>query len=653
MGAEASNFQYTVEVPGSSKPGSTPIYLHPKAKPYLTTGLSSNALTVFEILEHSTKTSPGQPFLGTRQDSTYTWKTYQQIFDQSTQLGLFFSSVGIQANENLGIFSKNREEWIIVDLACVTQSIVSVPLYEMLQESDLQVIIEETELKLIACPEYLLKKLIKFREDGKITCLKYVLIFEGTDEECICRAAEAGITLFEFSDVLKKQYDGTVVPPSSNSIFTICYTSGTTGRRKGAMITHSNIISTIAGVSSESFSFNSSDIHLSYLPLAHMMERIFIYTLINSCSSVGFFSGDTSKIKEDLNVLKPTVFISVPRLYNRFYELIIQEFNSATGINRILISKALSSKMGNYHNYNQVNSSIWDKLVLSGVRNTLGGRVRLMATGSAPITGEVLTFLRIVFSCPIIEGYGQTESCAASFLTLPNDLDCGNIGGPIANLEAKLIDVPDMKYFSSDTDESGHSQPRGELCLRGPAVFIGYYKNSLDTQEALDDEGWLHTGDIAIRLSHNGAFKIIDRKKNFFKLAQGEYVAVEKIESVYMRSEFVSQIFVYGDSFQSYLIAVVVPDRGFFLSWADEKGVQMNFEDACCDQRFKQEVLDDMQVKALEAGLYGYEQVKKIYLDSRSWTENDFLTPTFKMVRMKLKMNYQAVIAEMYSEALE
>ena len=653
MGAEASNFQYTFEVPGSAKPGQTGIFLHPQAKPYLTTGLKSGASTVYEIFENSAKLYHDLPFLGTRYESTYVWKTYKQVFELSHQLGLFLVSIGVTASSHLGIFSKNREEWIITDLACATQSIISVPLYEMLQDSDLQAIIEETELSVIACPSYLLPKLFKYKKDSKIQNLSLCIVFDDLSPEHLQEANEIGIALHQYSNIFNSSYEGVAMPPSPASTYTICYTSGTTGRRKGAMITHSNAIATIAGISSLEFSFNNTDSHLSYLPLAHMMERIFFINLIEVGASTGFYSGDTSKIKEDLNILKPTVFISVPRLYNRFYELIIQEFNAATGINRILISKALASKIGNYHNYHQVNSSIWDKLVLSGVRNTLGGRVRLMATGSAPITGEVLTFLRIVFSCPIIEGYGQTESCAASFMTLPHDLDCGHIGGPVVNLEAKLIDVPDMKYFSTDTDESGNPQPRGELCLRGPAVFSGYYKNKLDSEEVLDSEGWLHTGDVAIRLNNNGAFKIIDRKKNFFKLAQGEYVAAEKIESVYMESEFVSQIFVYGDSFQSYLIAVVVPDEGFFRSWAQDHGIAAGFEEGCRDDEFRSALLQDMQVRATEAGLFGYEMVRKVYLESNPWTENDFLTQTFKLIRNKLKVNYQGVIAEMYSEAID
>ena len=277
-----------------------------------------------------------------------------------------------------------------------------------------------------------------------------------------------------------------------------------------------------------------------------------------------------------------------------------------------------------------------------------------MLTGSAPITGEVLTFLRIVFSCPIVEGYGQTESCAASLTTMPNDLECGHIGGPIPNLEIKLIDVPEMKYLSTDTDIMGNKSPRGELCLRGPTIFKGYLNKIDDDDDVIDQEGWLHTGDIVMRLSHNGAFKIIDRKKNFFKLAQGEYVAAERIEHIYIKCDLISNIFVYGDSFQSYLIAVVVPNENFIRKhWGTDKNLEgLTFEEICMRQDLKKNIIEEMENKATDERLYGYEKVQKIYLEHKMWSTANLLTPTLKLMRYQAKMDYQGVIAELYSEQL-
>ena len=390
--------------------------------------------------------------------------------------------------EFIGIYAKNRIEWLLTDFACIYQGITSVPLYEMLQPDSLEAVFSEVPIRIIACSENLVNNLLKFKNEGKVPFLAHIIIFEKISEEILLKANQANVTLHSFYDIINSDLEGQDHPPTPDSIFTICYTSGTTGRRKGAKIAHKNLVATIAGILNNNFSFNSDDCHLSYLPLTHMLERLAVYTIIQCGAKIGLYGGDSLKIRNDLVLLKPTIFISVPRLFNRIYELIIQQFNSSTGLNKMLIGKALGAKMSNYHNYQQIASTVWDKLVFENVRKTLGGKIRFMVTGSAPITGEVLTFLRVVFSCPIVEGYGQTESCAASFVTLPQDLECGHIGGPLPNLEAKIIDVPEMKYLTNDLDVMGNKAPRGELCIRGPTVFVGYYQKN-DNEEVLDQDG--------------------------------------------------------------------------------------------------------------------------------------------------------------------
>lgn len=183
----------------------------------------------------------------------------------------------------------------------------------------------------------------------------------------------------------------------------------------------------------------------------------------------------------------------------------------------------------------------------------LGGRVRRMLTGSAPINPDTLDFLKVCFCCPIHEGYGQTESCAASCLTSGLDSKAGHVGGPLSCIRIRLRDIPEMEYLSTDEN------PRGEICYQGNSIFKGYFKNPDKTKEALSEDGWLHSGDVGMILP-NGSIRIIDRAKNIFKLAQGEYVAPEKLENVYCQSPYVAQIFVHGESTESWLMAVVVPE---------------------------------------------------------------------------------------------
>ena len=294
----------------------------------------------------------------------------------------------------------------------------------------------------------------------------------------------------------------------------------------------------------------------------------------------------------------------------------------------------------------QTPNALFEKVVFSKLRAKLGGRVRYMSTGSAPISAEVMEFLRIAFGC-VLEGYGMTESACVISKTAQDDFTTGHVGAPAPCCEIKLVDVPEMRYTKND-----HPHPRGEICVRGPSVFRGYYKNDAETADVVDRDGWLHTGDIGTWLP-GGRLKIIDRKKNIFKLAQGEYVAPEKIENVYARNKFVAQSFVYGDSLQAHLVAVVVPDEEVLMPWAAAKSSEfkgMSFKDLCADERVKAHVLKSMIATGNDAGLKGFEQVRAIRLcDELFAVENGLITPTFKLKRPQARERFQRDIDEMYA----
>ena len=648
---------YSLEIPGTSTQGSSGIFVSPRARPYLAGWLPTRASTLYQSFKASVESFPDRPFLGTRKDSQYTWRTYQEVEDMASKFGYGLASLGLSERDSeglafVGIYAKNREEWVITDLGCISQNLATVPLYDVHKAENIKFIVDQTQMKCMAFSHDKLSTIVDMRRQGGLQSLTTLIQYEDLTEEDRAKTSDTDLRIFSFKEILSLASSGTESPPEAESVFTICYTSGTTGNPKGAVITHSNLISTMAGIRDSGFVFSEKDSHLSYLPLAHMLERAIVHYMVQVGGSVGFYAGDVTKIQEDLAILKPTIFISVPRLYNKFYEYLIHQFSQEKGLRKALLDKALSSKMSNYHQYGVLESRVWDRLIFNRVKNSLGGRVRFMLTGSAPIPPEVLRFLKVVFSCPIVEGYGQTETCAASLATYPEDPECGHIGGPITTVEVKLVDVPEMKYSTSDLDETGKPQPMGELCMRGPTVFKGYYKDSEATQENIDEEGWVHSGDIAVRLSHNGAFMIIDRKKNFFKLAQGEYVAAEKVETVYLESPYVSQIFVHGDPHQFYLVAVVVPNEDHIRShWCSQNEVPQNtpLEELCKNLKLKQDILTDMQTKAKQAKLFGYEQVKKIYLESKPWTPQDLLTPTQKLMRQKARSEYLEVLSEMYS----
>ena len=265
-----------------------------------------------------------------------------------------------------------------------------------------------------------------------------------------------------------------------------------------------------------------------------------------------------------------------------------------------------------------------------------------MITGSAPVAAEVLEFFMVCLSCDIREGYGQTETTAATWLTRKGERRAGHVGGVNKCVEFKLVDIPEMNYTSND------KQPRGEICVRGAPIFTGYFKDKKNTDEAIDAEGWHHTGDAGL-LEDNGALRIIDRKKNIYKLSQGEYIAPEKIENVYLRCPLLSECFVYGESLQRYNVALIVPNKDVLMKIAGDKGIKGSFEELCENPVIKKLILDKIQEQGKHDGLFGFEQVKKINLHPVSFATLGLVTNTMKLQRHLAKKAFEKEIAAMYS----
>lgn len=306
-----------------------------------------------------------------------------------------------------------------------------------------------------------------------------------------------------------------------------CYTSGTTGDPKGAKMSHAGFVATQHLHEYAKIPFCEEDVSISYLPLAHIFEQCnFVFSLITGYAH-GFYSGDPLKLLEDIAVLKPTFFVSVPRILNRVHGKIMDGVNAAGGFKKYLFNKAITDKTYNLMNKGSFTSSLYDKVVFKKVRDLFGGNLKYLITASAPINGDVLTFFKIALSIHVYEVYGQTECNGPATLTMAADPTAGHVGGLIPTTKIRLRDVVEMGYLATD------NPPRGELQLQGSNLFRGYFKNEEKTREALTEDGWLCTGDVAI-INPNGSIKIVDRAKNIFKLAQGEYIAPEKLENIYV-----------------------------------------------------------------------------------------------------------------------
>ncbi|XP_041317187.1 long-chain-fatty-acid--CoA ligase 5 isoform X3 [Pyrgilauda ruficollis] len=587
-----------------------------------------DAKTLYEVFQRGVSISGNGDCLGYRKPKQpYQWLTYKQVLDRAKYLGSGLLQKGCQPSSSqfIGIFAQNRPEWIISEYACYTYSMVAVPLYDTLGPEAIVYIVNKADISVVICDTPAKAEvLLKNCEDKKTPCLKIIVLMDLFDKELKDRGVKVGIEILSLQEIeeLGRNNIREPVPPKPEDLSVVCFTSGTTGNPKGAMLTHQNVVSNAAAFlrcTENTIECTSSDVAISYLPLAHMFERV-VQTVIFSCGAkVGFFQGDIRLLTDDMKTLKPTLFPVVPRLLNRIYDKIQSGAN--TPVKNFLLKFAVFMKMAEIKQGIIRNDSIWDKLVFKKVQENMGGRVRIMVTGAAPISPSVLTFLRAALGCQIFEGYGQTECSAGSTFSMPGDWTTGHVGAPLACNIIKLDDVEEMSYFSSNNE--------GEVCIKGPNVFKGYLKDPEKTAEAIDKDGWLHTGDIGKWLP-NGTLKIIDRKKNIFKLAQGEYIAPEKIENVYIRSPTVAQVFVHGESLRSYLIGIVVPDAEMLPEFAAKLGVKGSFEELCKNP------------------------VKDLYIHTELFSvENGLLTPTLKAKRGDLVKYFQKEIEALYSSTQE
>ncbi|CEP11641.1 hypothetical protein [Parasitella parasitica] len=661
----------TYEVPGSRSPGQTGIYRNAQ-RPVVEESFSPKVKSMIDVFNNGLKVSKDRPCLGVRsvknaqtgERGPYVWQTYRQVSHRITNFGsglLNYLNHTMNdtrtANIPIGIWSVNRPEWTIADLGCSSYSLYTVALYDTLGPDTVEFVVNHAELETVVCSGDHIADLLKLRH--KLPNLKTIISMDTIEEVAhpgaasksdIVKAwaAEKNVNLvdFNFIEELGKKNRRTYNYPKAEDLACIMYTSGTTGMPKGAMLTHGNFVSALSA-SYQSFGGTSDDSSISYLPLAHIFGRVCDMLCLCIGGRLGYFSGDMMILVEDIQEMKPTIFASVPRLLNRVYGKIVASTVNAPGVTGALARRGIATKLANLEAGKGYTHPFWDRLIFNKVKSALGGHVRILVTGSAPIGKDVMQFLRVALCCDIREGYGATETCAASTIHYPNEFKAGHIGAPFTCNEVKLVDVPEMSYLSTDP------YPRGEICIRGPNVFKGYYKDAEKTKEAIDEEGWYHTGDIGL-VNERGSIVIIDRKKNIFKLAQGEYIAPEKIENVYAKDPIIGQIYLHGDSLQSSLVAIVVPDPETLATTVQAKlphihAKKLSFPELCKVPEVVALVLNQMTKVGKKAELRGFEQAKALYLESEPFAvENDLLTPTFKVKRPQAKKIYEEKIAELY-----
>ncbi|GFT34204.1 long-chain-fatty-acid--CoA ligase 1 [Nephila pilipes] len=622
-------------------------------------GASNNPEQYFQFLDDKTHTvcdtvvtglhkSTSGECLGLRsplQTGKYKWINYSEVSERKDYIGSGLLKLGIHHSQEamVGICTRTRPEFVLVMLACSRYSMVLVPLYHCFGSENMTYIIDQVKMEALFCEDS--KFAMEILESKKLyPALKHIVLIDANEEEIAELSAsypEMNIISLKDLEISGKLNLQKPEKPKPDDLFCICYTSGTTGIPKGVKVTHRNILSCIASLDAvlgESIPKRGS--LMCYLPCAHIYEIINeVYCLFHGCQ-LGFYSGSTDTLLGDIAELKPVVLPLVPKLMNLIYSGVKKKIGQ-NRLRRYLLHLSLQQKERTLQKGIVSKTAIWDKLVFSKIQKTLGDSIQLIFTASAPVSREVMQFFRCSMGCLVFEVYGLSEVGAAA-MTLMSEHDSGFVGPPLPCNHIKLVSVPEMSYVA-EKDE-------GEICIKGANVFSGYFNNEEATVEAIDANGWYHTGDIGKWLP-NGALKIIDRKKHIFKLAQGEYIFPDKIENTYLESHIISQIYVDGNSDQEFLVGVIVPDTKAFLSWAQEEGFTGDLETLCQNKELKKALLNMLQKVGKERHLTSIQQVGNIYLTTEPFSqENGLLTPTMKLKRTGARKKFEQVFQKLYEE---
>ncbi|KAJ3432769.1 long-chain-fatty-acid--coa ligase [Anaeramoeba flamelloides] len=602
--------------------------------------------TLHHLFERAAKKYPKNPFIGERTTSTengkiqygkYQWINYKDFQPRKNQFGSALLKKGLKKGDSLGIWAPNKIHWKLAEQACYSFGFVVVSLYDTLGPESSVHILNHSSIKMVVCDKNKIPKLIEMKDD--CPALELIVSMDSDyDRELKKSAKKKGIRIISSSQMLtvgKKNFEeDQIVIPEPDTLATIMYTSGTTGLPKGVLLTHENILAAAVGADLGSgFVSSGNDSFISFLPLAHIFERVIHVWLIYHGARIGFYCGNVRLLVNDIAELQPTLMAGVPRVFSRIYDRVLATIEKKGGISKWMFNKGFKSKSKKLTK--NKDSAFWNSLVFKKTKKRLGGKVRMVISGSAPLSKEHHNFLRVCFTPHVIQGYGLTETAAGGAIGNLYNVLVGDIGAPKPCIEIKLVDVPEMEYYAKDNT--------GEIWLRGPSVFKGYYKDPEKTKEVITKDNWFKTGDIG-RFNKNGTLSIIDRKKNIIKLAQGEYISVESLENCFIQHKNVAQIWVFGNSFESYPVAIIVPDFDSLEIKDDDEKVEY-----CKNEDNIKQFEKDIKELALKFGLKGFEIPKKLYLEPVLFTiESNLLTDTQKLKRFQLKKKYEEIIKELY-----
>jgi len=549
-----------------------------------------------------------------KEGGAYQSLTKQEFKNRVYNFAAALQELGVQKGDRVLLLSENRLEWAISDYAILSLGAVTVPIYP---SDTIQ-----------------FKKIQKIRD--KIPKIEHLISMDKTESDDVIswdKAIETGKSrLEEKPDAIDKEIEKV----TREDLASIIYTSGTTGLPKGVMLTHGNFLSNVEG-SLQSISVSHEDTFLSFLPLSHVFERMAGHFLAFYAGSTIAYAESIETVADNLREVRPTVMTSVPRFFEKIYGRLLESLEESSLIKKKIFFWAVEvGKKANVYlqrgrplnGFLKFKYNIADKLVYSKLKERVGGRIRFFVSGGAPLSREINEFFNAA-GLTLLEGYGLTESSPVIAVNQEGNNKFGSVGLPLKNVEVKIAED-------------------GEILTRGPHVMKGYYKNEEDTKDAIDEEGWLHTGDIGY-LDNDGFLYITDRKKNIIVTSGGKNIAPQPIENLLATSPFIEQVIVVGNK-RKYCSAIIVPNIDKLKEYAKKNQINYENEDELLKKdeilQFIRKIIDDVSID-----LASYETIKKFTLKKEPFTiENGELTPSLKIKRNVVEEKYKEIIDQMYVE---
>jgi len=595
----------------------------------------------------------------------YRWLSYEDVDQLVDNVGRGMRMVGCQANQPICLFADTKAEWFVTAQASFRNSFPVVTLYTNLGDEAIAHGINQTEVETVITTHELLPK---FRNILK-SCpnVKQIIYFDNPIKRTDINGYRQDVRIINFWEVVtlgKKttnnnvaDVDVTPVSPSPDSACIIMYTSGSTGAPKGVIVTHKNIVACVNSYLGHlnSINFTDEDCYIGYLPLAHILELIAENMMSVFGVAIGYSSPNTLTDKStmipkggkgDASVLKPSFMACVPLILDRIFKGIHENVRKKGEFTEKLFDFCVRYKQAAVARGEK--TPLMDKLIFKSVRALIGGRVRVILTGGAPLSPETHDYIRVCMGCPVLQGYGLTETSACATLMQLTEDNTGRVGPPVGGINIRLVNWEEGNYRVTDKP-----RPRGEVLIGGNNITAGYYKMPEKTEEEYftDKAGrrWFRSGDIG-QMEADGCLRIIDRKKDLVKLQFGEYVSLGKVEAVLKNCPVVENVCIYGDSKRSYVVALVCPERGALGRLADRlgKGGQP-IEQLIEDRDLVGAVLREITQQGKTGKLQKFEIPGAVHLCLDQWTpDSGLVTAAFKLKRRPLQDFYQNEIDRMY-----